>query len=125
MRRLAFLVLLAACSNPTGNGTDPVVGIENTTDWTVRFQWRDGQGILGQGSIIAHSTSCERFNARADSAYFTISVTNPNVGGTPLTTTYTQPWFDPATRHAWAALIGPGGGGSPNVTVRDTTDAPC
>lgn len=120
----AFLLIIAACGDSSGpQGIDPTVRINNTTAWPVYFEWRDGQGVVGGDTVLANTRACERFFARADSAYFYMEATNPNPGGTPATATYTQPWFDPSARHAWAVTVLPGSGGSPDIQTADTGTA--
>lgn len=124
MKYLSLLVLLAACSKsaPSGPvGIDPTVQIVNQTDWPVYFEWRDGRGVVGTDTVASQTRKCERFVARADSAYFYMEATNPNPGGTPATSTYTQPWFDPSARHAWSVTVTRGTGGSPNILTSDTS----
>lgn len=125
MKYLTLLLLLVACSKASTGpaGIDPTVSIQNQTQWPLYFEWRDGQGIVGADTILASARACERFFARADSAYFYMTITNPNPGGSPATSTYTQPWFDPAARHAWAVTASPGSGGSPGILTSETATA--
>lgn len=124
MRWVPLVALLfVACSNGTGpSGVDPTVQIVNRTDWPVYFEWRDGRGVVGTDTVASLTRKCERFVARADSAYFYMEITNPNPGGAPATSTYTQPWFDPTARHAWAVMVTPSGGG-PTILTSDTAVA--
>lgn len=100
MRYLALLLLLAACGDSTGNGVDPIVSIDNQSSQPVLFQWRDGQGVVGQDTVPSHTRACENFFARPDSAYFYAIML-----GAPRTDTYTQPWFNPDTRHGWTMEV--------------------
>jgi hypothetical protein len=98
---LSLVILLAACSGATGpKGLDPTVLITNSASDTLFFTWRDGQGIAGSVNVAPGAQSCTRFTAQADSAYFEAHASG---GGGPLggPTSYTQGWFDPATRPAW------------------------
>jgi hypothetical protein len=97
MKRLLLVaaVVLAACSSGStgpGRGLDPTVLITNQAPDTLYFTWRDGQGITGAIAVPPSSASCTRFLAQADSAYFEAHT---------IRSTYTQPWFDPATHPAW------------------------
>lgn len=119
---LLLLLIVVGCKDANGpQGIDPTVRITNQTNFPLYFEWRDGQGIVGADTIGGPGRACERFFARADSAYFYMEITNPN-GGNPATTTYTASWFDPTARHAWSVVISDLGG-SPNVLTRDTTVA--
>ncbi len=125
MRYLPLLALLAACKDATGLGIDPTVRITNQLPWPVYFEWRDGQGVVGADTILANGRACERFFARADSAYFYIEASDLSNPSAPNTSTYTQPWFDPSTRHAWTATVTTGAG-SPDVAVtQDSTVRAC
>lgn len=123
---LLLLVLLVACGDSSGPaGIDPVVDITNQTQWPVYFQWRDGQGVVGADVIPAMTRRCERFFARADSAYWQITASDLTIPSDPKTSIYTAPWFDPDARHAWSVLVTPGAG-SPVILMRqDSTVIAC
>jgi len=126
MRYVTLLLVIVACSKDSPNGPagiDPTVQISNSTLWPVYFQWRDGQGVVGADTVASGARACERFFARADSAYFYMEITNPNPGGQPATSTYTQPWFDPTARHAWSVTVSPGTSGSPTILTSDSPTA--
>ena len=97
---LLLVVLLAACSDSTSNGVDPIVWIDNQSSQSVYFEWRDGQTVFGRDTVPSHSRVCESFLARPDSAYFFARFL-----GTPRTDDYTQPWFDPNARHGWTMEV--------------------
>ena len=124
---LLLVVTLAACSNSTGlgGGVDPTVLVTNQTATdTLYFTWRDGQGIAGSAMVLPGATGCEKFVARADSAYFQAQATHW-FGGTPSTSTYTAPWFDPSLRSGWTMTI-TWHSGSPSFLVTDVSpSAPC
>ena len=125
MKRLLLLtaVLLAACSSgATGpQGIDPTVLITNQTAAdTLYFTWRDGQGITGTATVLPGGSSCTRFLAQADSAYFDAHATNTQFN---TTATYTQPWFDPTARPAWTMLVTDQGAAS--IQVQDVSAEPC
>jgi hypothetical protein len=118
-----LFVLLAACSGgATGpKGIDPTVLITNQLPDTVYFTWRDGQGIVGNVSVAPGASSCTRFLAQADSAYFEAHATS---GGGQAT--YTQPWFDPATRNGWTMKAFVGQNNPVDFLVVDTSpNEPC
>jgi hypothetical protein len=130
MRLLRLLLILPAiglgCKDAAGPaGLDPTVRITNQTNWPIYFEWRDGQGVVGTDTIAGMGRACERFFARADSAYFYMEVTDLSNPGTPATSTYTQPWFDPTARHAWTAVISPSGGSPAILVTQDSTVAAC
>ena len=125
MKTILALVLLAivACgkNSSTGpNGIDPTVLITNgTATDTLYFTWRDGQGVAGSVTVGPGGTSCTRFTARADSAYFTAHAASY---------AYTQPWFDPSTRAAWTMKYDPSGHSGPptgGILVGDVSPVPC
>ncbi|HEY6223473.1 MAG TPA: hypothetical protein VIW26_06800 [Gemmatimonadales bacterium] len=112
-------VLFAACHSATGpQGIDPTVLITNRSSAdTVHFTWRDGQGIAGTVTVLPGGTSCTRFVAQADSAYFDATANHP--GGTAA---YTQPWFDPGARPAWTMVyadVSPTGFGVTDVSPNE------
>jgi len=121
---LTFIaVLLAACSSTTGpKGLDPTVLITNQTAAdTLFFTWRDGQGTTGSVTVLPGGSSCTRFVAQADSAYFDAHTTNPQFN---TAATYTAPWFDPTARPNWTMLVGDPRG-APFIQVELTQTAPC
>ena len=121
MKRLLFLVLLAACSSTTApsGGADPTVLITNRSAGTIVFTWHDGQGIVGGDSIPSGMVGrCERFTARPDSAYFAAVVSDGHG-----TSTYQQPWFDSTSRPSWTMTVTPNTSGSPLIYVADTAVA--
>lgn len=113
---LAVTLLLCACGGSTNPGTDPIVYVVNQSRQPVYFEWRDGQGVIGQDTISAGARACESFLARADSAYFYAKM----LAG-PMTDAYTQPWFDPSARHAWTMTVSDAGG----FLVADVRDPAC
>jgi hypothetical protein len=121
---LSLAVLLAACSGATGpQGLDPTVLLTNISPAdTLYFTWRDGQGITGSVTVLPSGSSCTRFTAQADSAYFEAHATN-NVFHT--TATYTQPWFDPATRPAWTMQLSDAAGAAQIQVIDVSPTEPC
>jgi hypothetical protein len=118
---LALLLLLTACSNPTGPGHDPVLLVRNRdVGQTITFTWRDGQGITGTDVISTTGDFCERFTARPDSAYFEF-VRADSTGGWH---TYTAPWFRPDSFPSWTVDIYPIQG-QHQISAKDTTSVPC
>src|SRR5690349_4709186 len=122
-RYAALLLLLVACSKDSSGpaGIDPTVLITNqlAVD-TVFFTWRDGQGVVGADTILPGTTSCTRFLARADSAYFQATASFQGAA-----TLYTQPWFDPGSRSAWTMMV-VHTNGSPDINVTDVSPRqPC
>lgn len=119
---VGLTLLLAACggAGSTGpQGLDPTVLITNNAPAgdTLFFTWRDGQGIAGAVKVPPGTTSCTKFLAQADSAYFEAHILVGHSAGT-----YTQPWFDPLGRPAWTMVVDLGGG--INVTDVSPTE-PC
>lgn len=124
MKFVVALLLLVACGGTTGpGGIDPTVLITNHAQQdTLYFTWRDGQGIAGSVAALPGTTSCTKFLAQADSAYFEAHIT---VGLS--TGTYQQHWFDPATRPAWTMETGStqGGSNAAAIIVNEVTTEPC
>lgn len=121
MRYLTACLFLVGCGGataPHGGAVDPTVLIRNQTSTdTLFFTWRDGQGIVGRDNVLPGTTGCEKFLARADSAYFEAHI---SVGMS--SDSYTQPWFDPLGRSAWTMTIPQHGG----IFVTDISPiAPC
>lgn len=126
---LVVLVLAACGGASTGPaaGLDPTVLITNgTTTDTLFFTWRDGQGITGAVTVLPGGTSCTKFLAQADSAYFDALARHVAY---PTPYTYTQPWFNPATRPAWTMHYDPTGQSGPptgGILVADVSPVePC
>lgn len=119
----ALAVLLAACGgSSTGPALiDPTVLITNlsTTD-TLVFTWRDGQGITGGVTVLPGGSSCTKFLAQADSAYFDAQAHGAGGAGG-----YTQPWFDPSSRPAWTMSESHPNGSGPLILVQEVTPEPC
>jgi hypothetical protein len=124
-RCLILALFLAAChstSGPTGpQGLDPTVLITNQLPDTVYFTWRDGQGITGNVNVAPGASSCTRFVARADSAYFEAHATSGGGEGT-----LTAPWFDPAARPGWTITARALQGNPVDFLIIDTSpNLPC
>lgn len=103
---LALLVSWACSSSPAApKGLDPTVFITNTlaAPDTLFFTWRDGQGVTGSVAVPPGGTSCTRFLAQADSAYFEAHWSDST---SHEFATYVQPWFDPSTHPAWTMTTG-------------------
>ena len=122
---LLVLGIWACGSSPSGPaGKDPTVLIINELrDDSVFFTWRDGQGVVGSDVVLPGQTACEKFLARADSAYFHIEARDQQNGG--AFGTLTAPWFDPAGRPAWTITVRHASNGSPDILDREVSPAPC
>jgi hypothetical protein len=128
MRSLFFalcVLTISACGSSTEpKADDPSLLFTNNLDQPVYLTWQDGQAILGRDTIPPHAVNhCSRFLAQPDSAYFQIVATEI-YGGTPLTSTITASWFNPADRPAWTVTVDFAAGGSPFIYVSET-DVAC
>jgi hypothetical protein len=122
---LGCVLLYTACSHSaTGpKAGDPTVLVTNeVANSPLYFTWRDGQGVVGADTIPGGTIGrCERFTARADSAYFHDSISDA-ASASGNYSTYTAPWFDPAARPAFTMVVTSGAPyGGPQILVRDTT----
>lgn len=127
MRYLAFVLLLAACgkdSSGPGGLVDPTVQVTNQlANDTVFFTWRDGQGIVGTDMVLPGQTSCEKFVARPDSAYWNLSARDQQNGN--ALGTLTAPWFSPDTLVSWTVIVRHATSGSPDFLSQEVSTLPC
>ena len=129
MRRflsLVAVVALAACSSsstgPASKAGDPSLLITNNlqSDY-VYITWQDGAAIIGHDSVAPRTANqCVRFTAQPDSAYWSITASDPNLG----TSNMTAPYFNPSDRPAWNVVVSEGTNASPAIVVT-LVNTPC